>query len=183
MNQCVKQFVNLPFVIWNTSQMYGLCKHYNTEQLKNELRKCYHIWTITACVLVVYDRVCIFITLRPRQNGGHFPDNIFKCILLNENVWILLKISLKFVPQGSIKNIPALVQWSAPSHYLDQWWLNYRCIYASLGLNELYSRNKYFFIQFIPKWEHHEWWYWGHVSTMASQLTSNSTVWSTSCSD
>ena len=25
-------------------------------------------------------------TLRPRQNGCHFPDDIFKCILLNENV-------------------------------------------------------------------------------------------------
>ena len=29
-------------------------------------------------------------TLRPRQNGRHFADNIFRCILLNENVWILL---------------------------------------------------------------------------------------------
>ena len=37
-------------------------------------------------------------TLRPRQNGRHFPDNIFKCIFLNESVWILLKFSLKFVP-------------------------------------------------------------------------------------
>ena len=27
-------------------------------------------------------------TLRPRQNGRHFPDNVFKCIFLNENVWI-----------------------------------------------------------------------------------------------
>ena len=25
-------------------------------------------------------------TLRPRQDGRHFPDNIFKCIFLNENV-------------------------------------------------------------------------------------------------
>ena len=25
-------------------------------------------------------------TLRPRQNGRHFPDNIFNCIFLNENV-------------------------------------------------------------------------------------------------
>ena len=25
-------------------------------------------------------------TLRPRQNGRHFPDNIFKCIFLKENV-------------------------------------------------------------------------------------------------
>ena len=27
--------------------------------------------------------------------------------------------------------------WSAPSHYLKQWWLVNWCIYASLGLNEL----------------------------------------------
>ena len=36
---------------------------------------------------------------------------------LNENVWISLEISLKFVPKGSIKNIPALVQimtWRRP---------------------------------------------------------------------
>ena len=56
-------------------------------------------------------------TLRPRQNGRHFPDDIFKCIFLNENVWISNKISLKFVPKGSIGNIPALVQimaWHRP---------------------------------------------------------------------
>ena len=49
-------------------------------------------------------------TLRPRQNGRHFADDIFKCIFLNENAWISIKISLKFVPQGPINNIPALVQ-------------------------------------------------------------------------
>ena len=27
-----------------------------------------------------------FNTLRPRQNGHHFPDDILKCIFLNENV-------------------------------------------------------------------------------------------------
>ena len=56
-------------------------------------------------------------TLRPRQNGGHFPDDIFKCIFLNENIWISLKISLNFVPNGRIDNIPALVQimaWHRP---------------------------------------------------------------------
>ena len=52
----------------------------------------------------------LFNTLRPRQNGRHFPDDIFKRIFLNENAWILLKISLKFVPKGPINNIPALVQ-------------------------------------------------------------------------
>ena len=55
-------------------------------------------------------RSIIVNTLRPRQNGHHFADDIFKCIFLNENIWISIKISLKFVPRGSISNIPALVQ-------------------------------------------------------------------------
>ena len=56
-------------------------------------------------------------TLRPRQNGRHFPDAIFKCVFLNENIWISIKFSLKFVPRGPINNIPALVQrmaWCRP---------------------------------------------------------------------
>ena len=58
-----------------------------------------------------------FNTLRPRQNGRHFPDDIFKCIFLNENVWISIKISLNFVPKDPINNISALVQimaWRRP---------------------------------------------------------------------
>ena len=51
-----------------------------------------------------------FNTLRPRQNGRHFADDIFKLIFLNENVWISIEISLKFDPQGPINNTPALVQ-------------------------------------------------------------------------
>ena len=49
-------------------------------------------------------------TLRPGQNGRHFVDDIFKCIFLKENVRILIKISLNFVPKCPINNIPALVQ-------------------------------------------------------------------------
>ena len=49
-------------------------------------------------------------TLRPRRNEQHFADDIFKRIFFNENVWISIKISLKFVPKGPINNIPALVQ-------------------------------------------------------------------------
>ena len=48
-------------------------------------------------------------TLRPSHNGRHFPDDIFKCIFLNENIQISIKIWLKFVPSGPINNIPALV--------------------------------------------------------------------------
>ena len=69
----------------------------------------------------------------------------------NKNVWILLKVSLKFVPKVHINSIPALVQiiachlpfgaYQATSHYLNQWRLVYGRIYASLGLNELTQCN------------------------------------------
>ena len=66
--------------------------------------------------------------------GRHFPDNILKRIFFHENVWIPIKISLKFVPKGPVNNIPALVQKMA---YIIQWLLDYRCIYESLRLNML----------------------------------------------
>ena len=56
-------------------------------------------------------------TLRPRQNGCHFADDTFKPILLNENIRISIKISLKFVLKVPIDNIPSLVQimaWRRP---------------------------------------------------------------------
>ena len=56
-------------------------------------------------------------TLRPRQDGRYFADDVSKCIFLNENVWISLKIPFEFVPKGPINNIPALVQimaWRRP---------------------------------------------------------------------
>ena len=51
-----------------------------------------------------------FNPLRPRQHGRHFPDAIFRCIFLNENIWVAINISLSVVPKGPIDNIPALVQ-------------------------------------------------------------------------
>ena len=62
-------------------------------------------------------RYPIFNSLRAIQNGRHFPDDMFKCIFLNENIWISLKTSLKFVPEVRINNIPSLVQimaWRRP---------------------------------------------------------------------
>ena len=66
---------------------------------------------------MVYVWLYHFNSLRPRQNGRHFADDIFKCSFLNENVWISIEISLKFVPKGPINNILALVQimaWCRP---------------------------------------------------------------------
>ena len=55
--------------------------------------------------------------LRPKQNGPHFPYEIFILFFFTENVRNPIKISLKFVPKGPINNIPALVQimaWRLP---------------------------------------------------------------------
>ena len=46
-------------------------------------------------------------TLRPRQYGRRFADDTFKRIVLNENIRISIKISLKFVPKDPINNNPA----------------------------------------------------------------------------
>ena len=62
-------------------------------------------------------RLTLFNPLRPRQDGRQFPDDIFKCIFVNDNVSIAIKISLRFVPKSPINNIAALVQimaWRRP---------------------------------------------------------------------
>ena len=60
-------------------------------------------------VLEIFPFLVFINTLRPRQNGRRFADDTFKCIFLNENVRLSIKISLKFVPNGQINNNPALV--------------------------------------------------------------------------
>ena len=70
------------------------------QETELELHKCQRKWH-------AYETPGHF--LRPRQSGRHFADDTFKRIFLNENVWIPIKISLKFVPKGPINNIPTLV--------------------------------------------------------------------------
>ena len=77
-------------------------------------------------------------SLRPRQNGRQLSWRHIQMHFVECNIQIMNKISPKFVPKGLINHIPALVvAWSAPSDYLNQWWIVYWRIYASLGLNEL----------------------------------------------
>ena len=84
-------------------------------------------------------------TLRPRQNIHHFADDIFKCILLNEKVWVSLKIPLNFVHKVRINNIIALVQIMAWCHEplsepLIVSVLTHVCV---LDLNELNLHQRY----------------------------------------
>ena len=69
--------------------------------------------------------------LRPRQNGCHFP-HIFKWIFLN--VWISIKISLKFVPWEDNGLAPTQQQ---AIIWINDGYLVFWCIYASLDLSEL----------------------------------------------
>ena len=70
----------------------------------------------------------VFNTLRLAQNGCHFPNNIFKCIFLNESCSILMKFPLQFVPMWPVNIIIYSsigsdngLTWSATSYYLNQW--------------------------------------------------------------
>ena len=81
-------------------------------------------------------------TLRPRQDGRHFSDDV----LSNAFSWMkMYEFRLRFdwilflgfqltIFQQWLRFWLGAVQ--ATSHYLNQWWLVYWRIYASLGLNE-----------------------------------------------
>ena len=59
----------------------------------------------------------LYLTVVLTHWGLHFPDDILKTIFLNENAWISVKISLKFVAEVRINHIPAFVQimaWRRP---------------------------------------------------------------------
>ena len=78
----------------------SICKFSHEMTLKDNQERYSFLSLTTSCVN----------TLRPRQKGRHFPDDIFKFIFLNENVLISMKISLKFVPGVWINNILVLGQ-------------------------------------------------------------------------
>ena len=64
---------------------------------------CYYLTLADWCLIH-------FNTLRPRQDGRHFTDDIFTCNFFNENCCILIKFSQKYVRKGPIDNNAALVQ-------------------------------------------------------------------------
>ena len=70
-------------------------------------------------------------------------DNIFRCVFLNENICILIKISLNFVPKVPIDNKPSigLDNGLVPNRRQAIIWSNadpvHWCIYTALGGDEL----------------------------------------------
>ena len=63
----------------------------------------------------MYSFIHIFNTLRPRQNGRHFPD-IFKCIFFNKNVWISLRFhwSLFLIFELQYSRLVQIMAWCRP---------------------------------------------------------------------
>ena len=94
-------------------------------------------------------------TLRPRRDGRHFADDILKCIFIMKMFefrlkfhWSLfLRVQLTIFQHWFRKWLGAV---QATSHFLNQWWLDYRRIYASLGLNELIRMS--YFTNSLLKW-------------------------------
>ena len=103
-------------------------------------------------------------TLRPSHNERHFADDIFKCIFLNENVLISIKLSLKFVPKGPINYIPELVQimaWRRPgdkplSETMMVRLLTYTCVTRPQWVNDILAQCKSMIIMpFLTPFEPH----------------------------
>ena len=103
---------------WQSSMMAGVANGQYVSRPNWDLKACDNhfvgIWYRLIPIMISFR----LNTLRLTQNRYHFAD-ICECIFLNENVWILIKISLKFVPWRQINNIPAMVQimaWRRPSY-------------------------------------------------------------------
>ena len=101
---CLSVFVQYT-LYWHTKEVSNFPLSLTGVDRKN--------WVCNSLWMVLYKCWAEYNTLRPGQK----PTTFFKCIFVNENIWIPIKISLKFVPKSPINNIPALVQimaWRRP---------------------------------------------------------------------
>ena len=57
--------------------------------------------------------IYLFNTLRPRQNGRRFPDDIFKCIFFNENYEFRLKFHCSLF-LGAQLTMVQIIAWHRP---------------------------------------------------------------------
>ena len=100
MNQPEAYLIKMIDVIYTFSQ-----RQYVTDVLISYM-------SISVSLARISEMICVvngLNTLRPRQDGRHFADDIFMGIFFNEDCCILIKLSLKYVRKGPIDNNPALV--------------------------------------------------------------------------
>ena len=88
-------FNTIKSLILDKGTLFSFMKNvYNIIQIRNST--CESIIVVNPC------HAYFFNTLRPGNN--------FNCIFLNGDLWILIRISLKFVHKFPIDNTPALIQ-------------------------------------------------------------------------
>ena len=80
----------------------------NKTCINKTIIKVYITMVLSLYLLII--KAVKFHCIEAKAKWRRFADDTFKCIFLNENVIISMKIPLKFVPKAPIINNPALVQ-------------------------------------------------------------------------
>ena len=96
---------------WNLSSLVQImvCRYIRAGPFYEAIMPCCQ-FDVEKQVSMIYKSKCSTITLYQHIEA---EADILTCIFLNENAWISLIISLKFVPKVRINNIPALLQITA----------------------------------------------------------------------
>ena len=111
----IHMYIYIYIFTWRSRSGEHFCLNVSDHHVKSDTEQCCNNWRI--CFL--YDPMEQIGLIFDKIKFHTCPDDIFKCIFLNENVWISIEISLKFVPKGQINNNPALVQimaWRRPGN-------------------------------------------------------------------
>ena len=97
-----------------TKGSYFLTTHHNNKRKQRIPHPCMsdiQLAMSTLLTILGLSSKCSILTHLPLDKMAPIlAGDIFKCVFLNENIWISIKISLKFVPKVRINNNPALVQ-------------------------------------------------------------------------
>ena len=95
---CMWIFMSKALSLWYRIILSIPCATQKSEMNVFIVVSCYNI-----CSTDMREGRCVIFlnTLKPRQNGHHFQDDIFKRMFLYENYCISMKILLKFFPQGA----------------------------------------------------------------------------------
>ena len=113
--------VRLPQCQWSKPDGYGKISQCITITKHSKAKPCAYFLGYSVCNEYSYPNILsedgidagtfanTLIHLPLEKMAAILADDMFKCILLNEKVRILIKISPKFVPMGLIDNNQALV--------------------------------------------------------------------------
>ena len=100
-----------------------------------------------------------FNTLKPKQDGRHFTDDIFKCIFFKENVWIPIKFH--WILFSRVQVTYSSTGWDnglAPSRWQAIIWPMMASLPTHIGLNELINPSSSTGLLDISWMKHEDYW-------------------------